>query len=127
MCRASCIRSRGFKLAITSEIIGKLGGGDVETIPVSGTASGPNGSTATLATIEIPAGETWLIAVAGTMNNDSSNPTYWCHLEIGSSRAAINGESGASTIATGSVTIRMRRTGNLRSDSFTGHVYAVKL
>lgn len=34
MLRASCIRSRGFKLAITSEVIGKLGGGDVKEVPV---------------------------------------------------------------------------------------------
>lgn len=30
----SCTRSRGFKLAITSEIIGKLGGADVEEHPI---------------------------------------------------------------------------------------------
>ena len=42
-------------MAITSEIIGKLGGAGVEATPVSGTAS--NNDTPTLANIEIPAGE----------------------------------------------------------------------
>ena len=51
-------------MAITSEIIGKLGGG-VEEVPVSGTASGSSGSSAVITTINIPAGETWLVAAIG--------------------------------------------------------------
>ena len=51
-------------MAITSEIIGKLGGGsEVEVTPVEGTASGSWGSEMVLHTVEVPAGETWLVAL----------------------------------------------------------------
>ena len=52
-------------MAITSEIIGKLGGADVEVTPVSGTTSGSSGSEVILHTIEVPVGETWLVAEIG--------------------------------------------------------------
>ena len=51
-------------MAITSEIIGKLGG-RVEEVPVSGTASGVSGSEEILHTVEVPEGETWLVAAIG--------------------------------------------------------------
>ena len=52
-------------MAITSEIIGRLGGAGMEVIPVEGKASGASGSSTVIATIDIPAGETWLVAAIG--------------------------------------------------------------
>ena len=112
-------------MAITSEIIGKLGGAGVEATPVSGTAS--NNDTPTLANIEIPAGETWLVSVVGTITNDRETEANWAALEVGSVSAKFNGASGVSIVATKSVTVRLRRNRTLGSDSFTGHVYTVKM
>ena len=112
-------------MAITSEIIGKLGGADVEATPVSGTAS--NNDTPTLANIEIPAGETWLVAVVGTMTNNSNAKSNWAQIEMGGAKSALDGPGGFADVATGSVSIRMVRNRTAGSDSFTGHVYTVKM
>ena len=114
-------------MAITSEIIGKLGGADVEVIPVEGAASGSRDSTEVLATIDVPAGETWLVAaiVQVTPASASSPPRLQLGDEV--STAAPRGTHGLTTTATESISLSIRRgTGN-GSDTFTGHVYAVKL
>ena len=130
MCRASCIRSRGFKLAITSEIIGKLGGADVEVTPVEGTASGPWGSEEVLHTVEVPEGETWLVAVTGEMplpttTSNSGQP----ELRIGqftSRRAPGKSSMGVSSVITETTTVTVASNSGSEA-SFTGHIYTVKM
>ena len=117
-------------MAITSEIIGKLGGADVEVIPVEGKASGSNGSSEVLATIDIPAGEAWLVAAIGQTTAASSisssyQPMLYLGNEISSSNSA--GVHGLATTATESISLSIRRSYGSGTDSFTGHVYAVKL
>ena len=111
-------------MAITSEIIGKLGGADVEVIPVEGTASG---TTTLMTTITVPAGKTWLVAVIGTATSPATGRNGYPEIVIGNTRAAFNGVGGASALVTGTVEIRLRRNWSLGSDSFTGHVYTVKM
>ena len=113
-------------MAITSEIIGKLGG-RVEVIPVEVTASGNTGTSVALATIDIPVGEQWLVAAVGTMTNDSSIRANWAQIELGGAKSALDGPGGFADVATGAVSIRMVRNRAAGSDSFTGHVYTVKL
>ena len=112
-------------MAITSEIIGKLGGAGVEATPVSGTAS--NNDTPTLANIDIPAGETWLVSVVGTMTNNSSAKSNWAQIEMGDAKSVFDGPGGFADVATGAVSIRLVRNRTIGSDSFTGHVYTVKM
>ena len=115
-------------MAITSEIIGKLGGADVEVIPVEGTASGT--SSEILATIEVPTGETWLIATIGEMSTDSASASAQPALELGSEWSVKHRPSskmGVATVATGSVSLSLVRNTSSGSDSFTGHVYTVKM
>ena len=114
-------------MAITSEIIGKLGGAGVEVIPVEGAASGDKGSSEVLATIDVPAGEQWLVAAVGTMTNDSSVQANWARIEIGGAKSVLDGPGGFADVATGEVSIRMVRNRSAGSDSCTGHVYTVKL
>ena len=114
-------------MAITSEIIGKLGGAGVEVIPVEGAASGDRGSSEVLATIDVPAGEQWLVAAVGTMTNDSSVPSNWAQIEIGGAKSVLDGPGGFADVATGSVSIRLVRNRTAGSDSFAGHVYTVKM
>ena len=117
-------------MAITSEIIGKLGGAEVDSFPVSGTASGTGGSAEILATIEVPAGETWLIAAIGEMSAATTTAAAQPALELGSEwseKYRPSSRMGVASVATGSVSLRLvRNTGN-GSDSFTGHVYTVKM
>ena len=117
-------------MAITSEIIGKLGGAGVEVIPVEGEASGSKGSSEVLATIDIPAGETWLVAVIGQMTSESTVSVNQPVLHLGDMSipgTVSSGTRGLVTTATESISLSIRRNISTGADTFTGHVYAVKL
>ena len=117
-------------MAITSEIIGRLGGAGVDVIAVEGAASGPNGSSTVIATIDIPAGETWLVAAIGQTAAANSIDSYrpWFYLgEDLSARPSPGKTSGLATTATESISLSIKRATPSGSDTFTGHVYTVKL
>ena len=113
-------------MAITSEIIGKLGG-SVEETPVSGTVSGGSGTTTLMTTINVPAGKTWLVAVIGTATASATSLSGYPEIVIGNTRAVFSGVGGASALATGTVEIRLRRNYSISSDSFTGTVYTAEM
>ena len=114
-------------MAIASEIIGKLGGGEVEVIPVEGEASGRSGSSTVIATIDVPAGETWLVAAIG--QSTPASASLFPRLQLGDevSTSARRGKHGLVTTATESISLSIKRNTNSGSDAFTGHVYTVKL
>ena len=117
-------------MAITSEIIGKLGGADVEVIPVEGVASGKRGSSKVIATIDVPAGETWLVAAIGQITAASSIASSQPGLHLGGvskSPAGTAGTHGLATIASETVSFTIERNSNSGADSYTGHVYTVKM
>ena len=114
-------------MAITSEIIGKLGGADVEVEPVSGTASGRGGSRVTLHTVQVPDGETWLVAAIGTITTAGTILADCAQLGVGDRKVTFMGKGGASAIVTGTTQVTLNRQASYGSDSFTGHVYTVKL
>ena len=117
-------------MAITSEIIGKLGSADVEATPVAGTASGYTGSIEVLSTIEIPPGETWLVAVVGQLSAGTSPNTSSPVLRIGdqtSNGYTNSGDFSMATLGTGTVRFQIERKRSAGADSFTGHVYTVKM
>lgn len=113
-------------MAITSELIGKLGGADVESTPISASLKG-NGSSQVLHTVNIPAGETWLVAVVATGTAGSSSSSSMPHINIGGAKvpqstghfasAEIMTESGDVIIESNSIT----------TSSIKGHVYTVKV
>ena len=116
-------------MAITSEIIGKLGGADVEVIPVEGAASGRSGSSEVLATIDVPAGETWLVAAIGQVTPASTVPANWPDLHLGDVQipGLPNGTYGIATTATETISFSIKRGTGSGADTFTGHVYTVKM
>ena len=117
-------------MAITSEIIGKLGGAGVEVIPVEGEASGPFGSSTVLATIDVPAGETWLVAAIGQTTAGSSISSRLPDLHLGgvSRPAAVpDGMHGLATTVSETISLSIKRNYVSGTDTFTGHVYTVKL
>ena len=117
-------------MSITSEIIGKLGGAGVDVIPVEGAASGPSGSSEVLATIDVPAGETWLVAAIGqttaASNATSSHPRLYLGEDL-SARPSPGETSGLTRVATEPISLSIKRATGSGVDSFTGHVYTVKL
>ena len=117
-------------MAITSEIIGKLGGADVEVTPVEVTASGPWGSEEVFHTVEVPEGETWLVALYGNLLSHSSSSVSSAQLAIGTTilpPRASNVSIGLAHVGAGTIEVKLRRNNSSGTDSFTGHVYAVKL
>ena len=114
-------------MAITSEIIGKLGGTDVEEATVSATNSGGPGTTTLMTTITVPAGKTWLVAVIGTATSPATGRNGYPEIVIGNTRAAFIGVGGASALVTGTVEILLRRNWSISSDSFTGTVYTAEM
>ena len=114
-------------MAITSEIIGKLGGADVEVIPVEGAASGRKGSQEVIATIDVPAGETWLVAAIGQVTPASAPVPPRLHLGDEVSIEASRGTHGLATTASETISFTIERSTSSGSDTFTGHVYTVKL
>ena len=117
-------------MAITSEIIGKLGGADVEVIPVSGSSSGSTGTELILHTVQVPEGESWLIAVIGDMSAYSSAAGGTPNLVLGDIKTNRFNTQDRMTVAgvhTESVDVKLVRRYGAGSDSFTGHVYTVKM
>ena len=117
-------------MAITSEVIGKLGGAEVEQIPVEVAASGGVGSEVVMHTVEVPEGETWLVAVYGNLNGAYSDNYSSPQIYIGDTKLhqrAINGINSLAHVGAGTINVKLRRNTGNGSDSFTGHVYAVKI
>ena len=118
-------------MTITYELIGKLGGASVDVTPVSVTASGAKGSEVVMHTVTVPAGETWLVALVGDVVSGSGQVTWSPSLSIGNITTlagATSGKYGLSGVATGgTIAVKITRKTNSGQDSFTGHVYAVKI
>ena len=115
-------------MAITTEIIGKLGGGaEMEETPVSGTVSGGSGATTLMTTITVPAGKTWLVAVIGTVTPQATTRNGYPEIVIGNTRVTFSGVGGASALVTGTVEIRLHRNYSIGSDSFAGTVYTAEM
>ena len=117
-------------MAITSEIIGKLGGADVDSFPVQVTASGSSGSSVLLGTVEVPEDETRLVSVVGSAAAGDTNVRGLPSFRIGkymSRREPGNQSVGLAAVVTETTDVELIRNSGINSDSFTGHVYTVKM
>lgn len=117
-------------MATTSEIIGKLGGAGVEVIPVEGKVSGRSGSSEVLATIDVPAGETWLVAAIGRKTGANGVSTQQPDLYLGDAglpKSSPKGTYGLATVASETISFTIERNTSSGADTFTGHVYTVKM
>ena len=101
----------------------------MEVTPVEVTASGAWGSEEVFHTVEVPEGETCLVALYGTLGSDSEGSKS-AELIIGTTKLpprAPNGITGLAHVGAGTIDVKLRRNNSTGSDSFTGHVYAVKM
>ena len=117
-------------MAITSELLGKLGGADVEVIPVEASNSGNRGSEIILHTVEVPDGESWLIMVIGDMSSSSTSLNGAPDLMLGSIKTNRYSTQNRMTVAgihTEPVEVKMVKNVAGGTDSFTGHVYTVEM
>ena len=107
-------------MAITSEIIGKLGG-RVEEATVEGRDI--TASNVVVHTVEVPAGKQVMVSFIGRFSKTPSNANYWPVLRLGTSESttgstsrdvavsAILAESGSLTISAGSGALSATLTG----------------
>ena len=84
-------------MAITSEIIGKLGGAEVESVEVAGTDT--NGSNITLHTVEVADGEEVLAVFVGRFSKLPPLSNNNATLSIGDSIARVTTTSRDSAVA----------------------------
>jgi len=113
-------------MAITSELIGKLGGADVEVTPVEGSISGNNKSLL-LHTVEVSAGERVLVAISclGELADNWSTPPYVSVGAVQINQGDLTRIQAVEVVdATSDVRFHSVAKG---TSSFTGHVYTVKM
>ena len=113
-------------MAITSEVIGKLGGADVEVTPVEGSISG-QGKSLLLHTVEVSAGERVLVAISclGELAENWSTKPYVSVGTVQIPQVDLTRILAVEVVdATSNVRFHSVSSG---TSSFTGHVYVVKL
>ena len=117
-------------MAITSEIIGKLGGGaDLESYPVSVSENRPD---TLLRAVTVPAGKKFLVAAEGHCPKQASsanaNPTLYVG-DVKSSPSVRYGRFSVMNIVEQDVEVRFDTFANssINNSSFEGTVYVLEL
>lgn len=120
---------RGFKLAITSEIIGKLGGADVETATVAGQEF--TTSNVVVHTVEVPPGKSLLVGFVCRFSKLPSLASHFPELKIGNVTAVgskTNTDTGISAIITETSTLTISGSSGINSSILSGGtVYTVEM
>ena len=116
-------------MAITSEIIGKLGGADLESYPVSVPEGQPD---TLLRSVTVPAGKRYLVAAAGHCPKVGSSASYKPTLYIGGAQSMPVGKDsqfGVMAIVESSVEVRFDTysTSSTTGSTFEGTVYVLEL
>lgn len=113
-------------MAVTSELIGRLGGADVEKAPISFVIEG-DGASELLLSVDIPAGETWLVAIIGEGVAGSDVGARMPRIVIGDTRVPQStGHFASAAIMDKSFDVEVS-SGTKYESSFTGHIYTVKM
>lgn len=111
-------------------VIGKLGGVEVQKIPVDIVASGVAGSVVVMHTVHVPEGETWIVALIGNLSprytNNNGPKLSIGEMSIGP--GLPKGRAGLAAEVTGTAEIALKRGISSNGiDTFVGHVYTVPL
>ena len=116
-------------MAIASEIIGKLGGADLESYPVSVPANRPD---TLLRAVTVSAGKRYLVAAEGhcpkQATSSNANPTLYVG-DVKSSPSVRYGRFSVMNIVEQDVEVRFDTYANssINNSSFEGTVYVLEL
>ena len=116
-------------MAITSEIIGKLGGAEVESVPVSMSGNG-SGTKHLLTRVEVPAGKQVLVAVVGTFTDTQASavrPNFDIGGFVSYASTDVNAHASASAILTQSRDVNVITRSGVGTSTFVGTVYTVEM
>ena len=116
-------------MAITSEIIGKLGGADVETVEVAGATT--TGSNITLHTVEVADGEEVLAVFVGRFSKLPSLANNNATLSLGGSASkvdATNRDTAVAAVITETSNVVLYGAAGVNASTLAGGtVYTVKM
>ena len=114
-------------MAITSELLGKLGGADVEVIPFSVETTRDLPS-AIITMLEPPIGDTWWVAVMGKTVRGSTSSSGTPYISIGDHRTYIDKIGGAFVRLNYQTMVTFNRgNSSLRyTEPLVGEIYIVK-
>lgn len=117
-------------MAITSELIGKLGGGaDVETATVAGRDI--TSSNTVVHTVEVPPGKSLLVGFVCRFSKIASLPNYWPVIKVGNVEAVGGSTStdfGICAVITGTSNVTISAGSGGTSATITGGtVYTVEM
>ena len=116
-------------MAISSEIIGKLGGAGVESVPVSMSGNGSN-TKHLLTRVEVPAGKQVLVAVAGTFTSaQSSNnrPDFEIGEFVSLASSTTDAHASASAVLAQSGDVSVITRTSVGTSTFAGTVYTAEM
>ena len=114
-------------MAITSELIGKFGGAEVEVVSVSVPSLSGKGTTEVMHTLNIPPGETWLVAVVGTGTAGSDGGSTMPRINIGGKKVPQGtGHFASAAVMTESGDV-VFESNTYSASSFEGNIYTVKM
>ena len=116
-------------MAITSEIIGKLGGTDVESVPVSMSGTG-NGTKHLLTRVEVPAGKQVLVAVVGKFTATqpiSGRPDFGIGGFVSYASTDTNAHASASAVLSQSGDVNVITRTPIGTSTFVGTVYTAEM
>ena len=120
-------------MAITSEIIGKLGGADVEVVPVSMSGNGGTSNSPykhLLTRVEVPAGKQVLVGVVGkftSTQSQSGRPDFDIGGFVSYASTDVNAHASASAVLTKSGDVNVITKSTLGTSTFVGTVYTVEM
>ena len=116
-------------MAITSEIIGKLGGADVESVDVSMSGTGRDVEHA-MTRVQVPAGKQVLVSLIGAFSSTQSSSSG-ANFKIGGfvspAPATVGAHASASAILTSSGDVAVITPGSVGVSTFSGTVYTVEM
>ena len=116
-------------MAIASEIIGKLGGAEVESVEVAGATT--TGADITLHTVEVADGEEVLAVFIGRFSKLPSLANHYPTLSLGGSTSMINTtsrETAVAAVITETSNVVLHGSSGVNSSALAGGtVYTVKM
>ena len=114
---------------ITSEIIGKLGGADVESVDVSMSGAGIN-TRHLLTRVEVPEGKQILVSVIGkftTTQASTGRPDFDIGGFVSYASTDRNAHASASAILTESGDVNVLTRNGIGTSTFEGRVYTTEM
>ena len=120
-------------MAITSEIIGKLGGAEVKSVPVSMSGNGGSANSGVkhfLTRVEVPAGKQVLVGVVGKFTStqaSSSRPDFDIGGFVSHASTDTNAHASASAVLTQSGDVNVITRSSIGTSTFGGTVYTAEM